>query len=121
YRRRRDALLAALSRHLPDLRPTGASAGLHVLAWLPTDEPDLDESAILAAADAAGIGIAGVSSRRIAPGPPALVFGYGVIDEAAIEPGIRTLAEVIARTRDGRAGAADARPIVAVYGTLWGG
>jgi GntR family transcriptional regulator / MocR family aminotransferase len=122
YRRRRDALLAALSRHLPDLRPIGASAGLHVLAWLPTDGPDVDESAILAAADAAGIGLAGVASRRIAPGPPALVFGYGVIDESAIEPGIRTLAEVIARTRGGGpADAPDDRPIVAVYGTLRGG
>jgi GntR family transcriptional regulator/MocR family aminotransferase len=121
YRRRRDALLAALNRHLPELRPTGASAGLHVLAWLPTDGPDLDEAAILAAADAAGIGIAGVSSRRIAPGPPALVFGYGVIDESAIEPGIRTLAAVIERTRGGGADAADDRPIVAAYGTLRGG
>jgi gamma-glutamylcyclotransferase (GGCT)/AIG2-like uncharacterized protein YtfP len=121
YRRRRDALLAALSRHLPDLRPIGASAGLHVLAWLPSDGPDVDESAILAAADAAEIGLAGVSSRRIAPGPPALVFGYGAIEESAIEPGIRTLAEVIARTRGRRAGAADDRPIVAVYGTLRGG
>ena len=35
YRERRDALLDALSRYLPDLRPIGASAGLHVLAWLP--------------------------------------------------------------------------------------
>jgi GntR family transcriptional regulator / MocR family aminotransferase len=121
YRRRRDALLAALTRHLPALRPIGASAGLHVLAWLPADGTDLDESAILAAADAAGIGIAGVSSRRIASGPPALVFGYGAIDESAIEPGIRSLAEVIEGTRGGRANAAYDRPIVAVYGTLRGG
>ncbi|MEP6638937.1 MAG: PLP-dependent aminotransferase family protein, partial [Chloroflexota bacterium] len=42
YRRRRDALLAALARWLPDFRPAGASAGLHVLAWLP---PGLDEAA----------------------------------------------------------------------------
>ena len=42
YRGRRDALLAALARHLPDVRPVGAAAGLHVLAWLP---PDVDETA----------------------------------------------------------------------------
>ena len=80
YRGRRDALLGALSRHLPDLRPTGASAGLHVLAWLPPDL-EIDEAAILAAADRAGIAVAGVATRRVAPGPGGLVFGYGVIDE----------------------------------------
>jgi GntR family transcriptional regulator / MocR family aminotransferase len=35
YRPRRAALLAALDRNLPDLAPTGASAGLHIMAWLP--------------------------------------------------------------------------------------
>jgi hypothetical protein len=51
YRGRRDALLGALSRHLPDLTPTGISAGLHLPAWL----PDLEsaEAGIVAAADRA--------------------------------------------------------------------
>src|SRR5262249_58574106 len=35
YRRRRDALLGAMARHLPEGRPTGASARLPVLALLP--------------------------------------------------------------------------------------
>ena len=35
YRRRRDALIAALARHLPELRPRGAAAGLHLLVDLP--------------------------------------------------------------------------------------
>ena len=35
YRRRREQLLDALRRDAPDLRPAGASAGLHVVAWLP--------------------------------------------------------------------------------------
>ena len=51
YRARRDALLAALARHHPGVRPVGASAGLHVLAWLP---PDIDESAVVARAAATG-------------------------------------------------------------------
>jgi GntR family transcriptional regulator/MocR family aminotransferase len=92
YRARRDALLAAIGRHLPALRPAGASAGLHVLAWLPDAA---DEERILADAAAAGIGIAGVASRRVAPGPPGLVFGYGAIPEASIEEGVRRLAGVI--------------------------
>ncbi len=65
YRRRRDVLLAALARELPSLRPTGISAGLHVLAWLP---PELDEGRIVAAALAAGIGISGLGARRIGAG-----------------------------------------------------
>lgn len=93
YRRRRDELLAALARELPALRPTGASAGLHVLAWLP---PDLDEDRIVTESLAAGIGISGLGPRRIAPGPGGLIFGYGGIRESAIEDGVRRLAAVIA-------------------------
>jgi GntR family transcriptional regulator / MocR family aminotransferase len=126
YRGRRDALLGALSRHLPDLTPTGISAGLHLPAWLP---PELEgaEAAIVAAADRAGIAVASVSIRRVAPGPAGLLFGYGVIDENRIDDGIRALAGVIAgfRTRRGgttgdEAGEAgeEARPVIAVYGTL---
>jgi GntR family transcriptional regulator/MocR family aminotransferase len=47
YRRRRDALLDVLRTPLPDLRPTGVSAGLHQAAWLP---PDLDDTEVVAAA-----------------------------------------------------------------------
>ena len=36
YRRRRDALLAALRERLPDLEPAGIAAGLHLVAYLPT-------------------------------------------------------------------------------------
>ena len=35
-------LLAALKRQLPWLEPSGVSAGLHLVTWLP---PDLDEPA----------------------------------------------------------------------------
>ena len=96
YRRRRDALLAALARHLPDLKPVGASAGLHVLAWLP---PDVDEATVLRAAEQAGVGLTGVATRRIEPGPGGLIFGYGGIAETAIEAGTRRLAAVIAASR----------------------
>jgi GntR family transcriptional regulator/MocR family aminotransferase len=97
YRRRRDRLLEALADHLPDLRPTGVSAGLHVLAWLPAD---LDEPRIVAAALEAGIGIAGLTSLRFTPGPGGLILGYGGIVEHAIDDGIRALANVIAAVAD---------------------
>jgi len=93
YRRRRDRLLAALGRHLPQLRPVGASAGLHLLAWLP---PEIDEEAAIKAAADAGIGIHGLAPSRIDPaGPGALIFGYGQIEEAAIDQGVRRLAGAI--------------------------
>jgi GntR family transcriptional regulator/MocR family aminotransferase len=111
YRGRRDALLAALARHVPELRPTGASAGLHVLAWLP-ESFGLDDAAVVEAAMAEGIALGGVSARQVAPGPPGLIFGYGTIDEAAIDGGVLRLAGVIARLR------ATVDPVVAVYGTL---
>ena len=111
YRGRRDALLAALSRHLPELRPTGASAGLHVLAWLPGSF-GVSDAAVVEVAAAEGIAIGGLAARRVAPGPPGLIFGYGTIEEAAIDEGVRRLAGAIARLR------AAVDPVVAVYGTL---
>jgi GntR family transcriptional regulator/MocR family aminotransferase len=95
YRRRRDALLAALGRHLPWLEPTGISAGLHLVTWLP---PDLDEAAIVAAAREAGVAIDAVQPYRIThPGPGGLIFGYATVSEHAIAEGIEILARVIAR------------------------
>lgn len=94
YRARRDALLDALRGHLPDLHPCGASAGLHLLAWLPDG---LDERSVVGAAVGAGVGLNGLTRRRFTPaGPGGLIFGYGTIPERDIEPGIRTLAEAIA-------------------------
>jgi GntR family transcriptional regulator/MocR family aminotransferase len=92
YRRRRDTLVAALAQHLPGARPHGAAAGLHLLVELPAH---VDEHALLAAAEAAGVGIEGLAQHCIAPGPPAVILGYGRIPEPAIEPGIRRLAELI--------------------------
>jgi GntR family transcriptional regulator/MocR family aminotransferase len=90
YRRRRDALVAALGRHLPQARPHGAAAGLHLLVEL----PGADEAALLRAAQDAGIGLEGLSQHTIEPGPPAVILGYGCIAEPAIEPGVRRLAEL---------------------------
>jgi GntR family transcriptional regulator/MocR family aminotransferase len=100
YRARRDTLLAAIARHLPELRPVGASAGLHVLAWLP---PGDDEGAILEAAAPAGIGMYGIRSRWMnGDGRQGLVFGYGLIREDRIEEGVARLAAVIADVRTPR-------------------
>jgi GntR family transcriptional regulator/MocR family aminotransferase len=89
YRRRRDAMLSALERHLPQLEPTGASAGLHVLAWLPDG---VDEGELVERAARDGIGLTGVTwccMRR--PPRRGIVFGYAATDERRIEEGVRRL------------------------------
>ena len=94
YRRRRDALLAALSRRLPWLEPAGVSAGLHLVTWLP---PGLDEATVVDAAARSGVGIEGVTPYRIShPGPGGLVFGYATVNEQAIAEGVDILAGIIA-------------------------
>src|SRR5882724_4144211 len=93
YRRRRDALLTALARRLPQLQPAGVSAGLHLVTWLP---PDLDEATVVNAAARAGVGIGGVTPYRISlPGPGGLIFGYATVNEQAIAEGVDILARVI--------------------------
>ncbi|MCW6005777.1 PLP-dependent aminotransferase family protein [Micromonospora sp. CPCC 205371] len=93
YRRRRNALLDALRTHLPELKPAGVAAGQHVVAWLP---PDLDETAVVAAAARHGLGIHAVGPYRIAgTGPGGLIFGYAILGEAAIAEGITLLAAAI--------------------------
>ncbi|MET7465085.1 PLP-dependent aminotransferase family protein [Nonomuraea sp. NPDC005501] len=97
YRRRRDALLAALRTHLPDLRPAGIAAGQHVLAWLP---PGLEEEAVVAAAGRHGLVIQGVGPFRIAgAGPGGLIFGYASLSESAIAEGVALLATAIREVR----------------------
>ena len=92
YRARRDALVAALARHLPDCRPAGVAAGLHLVVHLP---PGADEPAVLERARKSGVGLYGLSEHRIEPGPPALLLGYGRIAEPAIETGTAELAAAV--------------------------
>lgn len=93
YRRRRDALLDALDRHLPEWTPIGASAGLHVMAWLPHGA---DEAQVVDLAAEHDIGLYGVAASCLLPDARAgVIFGYGSIDEERIEPGIAALAAAL--------------------------
>ena len=97
YRARRDALLQALARHLPEARPAGASAGLHVLARLPEGA---DEGAIVDRAAALDVAVDGLSPMRVAgDGPPALILGYARMTEREIEEGVARLASAVALGR----------------------
>ncbi len=97
YRRRRDALLAALSARLPGFVPVGAAAGQHLVAWLP---PDLDEPSVVAAGLARGVGVHGVGDHRLGgPGRQGLIFGYASLSERAIAEGVGLLADAVADLR----------------------
>jgi GntR family transcriptional regulator/MocR family aminotransferase len=90
YRSRRDALVGALHRLLPDCTPAGVAAGLHLVVHLPSGT---DEQAVLDAARTRGLGLSGISEHRVEPGPPALLLGYGRLPEPAIEAAVQLLAD----------------------------
>ncbi len=93
YRRRREALLEALARRLPQVRASAAAAGLYELVELPEGT---DEAALVAAAAARGVGVEGLALHRFNPtGPPGLVLGFGCLSEPAIDRGVRLLAEAL--------------------------
>jgi GntR family transcriptional regulator/MocR family aminotransferase len=97
YQRRREALLAALTRWLPQASASGAAAGLFELVGLPEG---VDEAALLRAAAELGVGMEGLAWHRFtAGGPPGLVLGYGNLSEPALEQGVRLLAEAYAAVR----------------------
>ncbi len=97
YERRRECLVRALGRELPDWRPYEGGGGLHVLTALPDD---VDEPALLTAAARQGVGLEGLSLHSYTgDGSPGLVLGHAYMAEPAIERGVRLLAEA-----GGRAG-----------------
>jgi GntR family transcriptional regulator/MocR family aminotransferase len=91
YRQRRECLLAALRRELPDWRPGTTGGGLHVTVVLPDET---DEPALLAAAARRGIAVEGLSLHSYTGnGPPGLVLGHAYLSEPAIERGVQLLAQ----------------------------
>jgi GntR family transcriptional regulator/MocR family aminotransferase len=93
YRHRREALLQSLTSRLPQCLPSGAQAGLYELVTLPDG---VNESALLAAAAARGVGMEGLAWHRFAHGgPPGMLLGYGNLSEPAIEHGVRLIAEAL--------------------------
>jgi GntR family transcriptional regulator/MocR family aminotransferase len=94
YRERRDAMLDALARYLPDVHTTGASAGLHVLALLPRA---VDEATVIDRALASGVKVTGLRHTyqdRDRP-PSGLILGYGQVSVAQIDEGVRLLAAAV--------------------------
>jgi GntR family transcriptional regulator/MocR family aminotransferase len=98
YRQRRSVLLRALARDAPELVTAGASAGLHVTAWLPKG---VDEEAVVAAAHDAGIRIAGLAGYWVEARDrrPGLIFGYGTAGDREIEEGVATIGTLVRASR----------------------
>jgi GntR family transcriptional regulator/MocR family aminotransferase len=93
YRELRDTLVERLAARLPELRPVGVSAGLHVMTWLP---PGLGEDELRAAALQRGLGVYGLGPYWVADdGPAGLVFGYGSLRRREVVEGIDLLAGVV--------------------------
>ena len=97
YRRRRDALVGALARELPDASVTGVAAGLHALVML---EPRASEERVLAEARSRGVALHGLGEMRLeTTGPPGLVVGYAHLSEPAIDRAVTVLGEAVRAAR----------------------
>ena len=89
YGQRREALLSALARHLPEWQPSAPRDGLHLVVTLPAH---VDEPSLLATAARHGVGIEGLSLHSYTGDcPPGLVLGHGYMSEPAIHRGVELL------------------------------
>ncbi|MFF8868951.1 MocR-like pyridoxine biosynthesis transcription factor PdxR [Streptomyces massasporeus] len=95
YRRRRDALVAAVAARAPEARVTGIAAGLHVLLRLP---PGTEQS-VVQAAHWRGLALHGLAryTNPDAPAEPvdALVVGYGTPPDHAWSGALDALCAVL--------------------------
>ncbi|MEU2538543.1 PLP-dependent aminotransferase family protein [Streptomyces iakyrus] len=95
YRRRRDALVAAVTARAPEARVTGIAAGLHVLLRLP---PGTEQS-VVQAANWRGLALHGLAryTHPAARAEPvdALVVGYGTPPDHAWSGALDALSAVL--------------------------
>jgi GntR family transcriptional regulator / MocR family aminotransferase len=98
YRARRDALVAAIAEELPETTVSGIAAGLHATVRLPDSD---DEAAIVEEARRRRIEVGPMAENWADPSgrPPTLLLGYGQIQEAAIRPAVRALADAVMSVR----------------------
>ena len=96
YRRRRDTLVRLLTAHAPSLELRGTAAGLNLLIPLPDGQT---ETAAIAAANAASIGLDGLTAGGYYEQHPAagLIVGYAAAAEHAFEQAATTLAATLTR------------------------
>jgi GntR family transcriptional regulator/MocR family aminotransferase len=94
YRAKREVLVGALGRHLPDVRVGGTDAGLHLVAWLPAGT---DERATAIRARESGVGLHELHRHctALAPSPPALLLGFALPSASDLEAATRLIAAAV--------------------------
>jgi GntR family transcriptional regulator/MocR family aminotransferase len=101
YRRRREALLAAISARLPGCRVGGAAAGLHLPLALPAGT---ETASVVHEAARLELPLVDVDHYRVRGGPtaagePGLVLGFGNLRSGHEDEAIARLAEALRRSR----------------------
>jgi GntR family transcriptional regulator/MocR family aminotransferase len=100
YAERRDRLVAALARAVPEGRVEGAAAGVHLVLALPCA---LEPVALRRAAAAHGVVVETVADRRRAgaEAQTRLVLGYGRVPTAGVDAAVAGLAAALREARAG--------------------
>lgn len=95
YAARRDRLAEAIRHELGTAaRISGDEAGLHLVVWLPSCSSS-QVDAIVERCRARGVGVYSMARHALRPLPMgALMLGYGLVDDAQIDGGARTLGAV---------------------------
>ncbi|MFD4993162.1 PLP-dependent aminotransferase family protein [Cellulosimicrobium cellulans] len=103
YRRRRDAVLDALARELPDAAVSGIAAGMHALLSLPSAPGDPAPDAAHVVREAARREVTVVDLRRYQVRPAdrstTLVLGYGNLADARVDEAVARLADAVRSSR----------------------
>jgi len=101
FRRRHDALLAALATRLPDARTSGLAAGLHLVLHLGQAAPDAAD--VVRAAARLDVGLTDMRRYQVEPAPTSrrLVLGYGNLVDARLDDAVTRLATCATSRRDG--------------------
>jgi GntR family transcriptional regulator / MocR family aminotransferase len=92
HTRRRDAMINAITEHLPGAVVHGAAAGLHLTV---TYTPEVPDTKLAAAALARGVKCQPLSWHRQLPGRPGLVLGYAAGSPGVIAEGVRALGQAL--------------------------
>lgn len=95
FRRRREAVLAALARELPGLEVSGIAAGMHLVLRLPPGVMGSEVQAAAAASDLAVSALTRYRATAAAALPEALVVGYGNLSDSLVDEAVARLAALI--------------------------
>ena len=94
HRRRRDAMVAALSDWLPRAQVHGAAAGLHLTVTFDPND-GIDDIALAATALEHGVKVQPLAWHRQRPGTPGLVLGYAARTSTQITDGIKIIGRLV--------------------------